>query len=278
VIRRALRWLPPLALAALLGWLWTLLLPPGGRAAGDRELTVVSWNVHGLNYEGEATSPELVFSALKAFGPDVLLLQEMGLGRRGGELAARLGRELGLEHAARFPYGDEAVAGTMILARWPLAGVRELPLPPSGEGRSLGLARVEIDGRGLWVAVAHFANSDIHVFGKRASLLSELGGENLRTVQAEAALAALAPLAGEALVLGGDFNTFPLSAAWRILRRDYRDAFRPPAQFRGTYRVKGDIEVKLDHIFLSAPVEALDAQVLDAPGSDHLPVRARLRF
>lgn len=276
-MRRLLRWLFLICAAACVAWLWIEIAPPKGSPTGDSELTVVSWNVRGLSYEGETTSANLVFSALKGADPDLLLLQEMSFGLRGGPLLERLADELGLVHQAKFQYGGDDWAGMAIVSRHPLSMERLTPLPPASAGRSLGRVRLLVDGRPLEVAVLHLANSDIHVFGKRASVFSEIFGSNLRTIQAEALLSELRGTR-EPLLVGGDFNTFPLSAAWRMIRAEYRDAFRPPELFRGTFRVNGDIEVKLDHIFLSPQIRVLEARVLDVAGSDHLPIRARIRF
>jgi endonuclease/exonuclease/phosphatase family metal-dependent hydrolase len=277
LIRRLFVWLPVAALLAALGWV-LLLVYPRATPGGANELLVLSWNVHGLNYEGEEASAGLIWATLEALRPDLLLLQEMSFGKRGGPLLKRLADELGLEHQARFPYGDDRWSGTAIAARHPLQDIELLPLPPLASGRTLGLARLEVGGRPLQVGVLHLANADIHLFGKRASLLNELVGENLRTLQLGSVLKRLQGFGGEPLLLGGDLNTFPLSAGWRMLRAEYHDAFRLPQLLHGTFRLKGEIEVKLDHIFLSPQVESLEARVLDAAGSDHRPVLARIRY
>ncbi|MDP2359378.1 MAG: endonuclease/exonuclease/phosphatase family protein [bacterium] len=279
-MRRTISFIIWITLLSLLGWGLLWLFPPT-RPAGATEFTLVSWNVHGLNSESGENTTDLILDGLLALDADLVCLQEFPVARAGAPVRQRL-RAMGYEHEALFSYDHSRTRsygqGMALYSRHPIRGHGEWPLLPHGEGRILGLALVEVEGRPLHVGLVHMPNSDIHLNGKRAMMGSEMMGENLRTLQCEDLLARVDSLRSQALVLAGDFNTFPLSAAWRLLRGRYLDAFPFTRWSQGTFQVREGLDVKIDHIFHSRKVRSLEARVPQLAGSDHRPVFARLQF
>lgn len=279
-MRRGLKWLVRGGLLALLaaGGLW--LFPPT-RPEGDTELSLMSWNLHGLHGEHGGSTMDLILEGIRAADADLLLLQEFPVGSSGGRTRAAL-RALGYPHEALFAYNHAQTSahgmGLAIYARHPIRDRVEYPLMPNSEGRLVGTAVVEVAGRALRVGVVHLPNSDIHAYGKRAMAGTELVGENLRTIQCGDLVDRLEPWREEALVVAGDFNTIPLSAAWRIMRRHYLDAFSVLDWWDGTFAIRPGLDLKIDHIFHSRRVRCREARVLGLAGSDHRPVHARLQF
>ncbi|MFA7330589.1 MAG: endonuclease/exonuclease/phosphatase family protein [Candidatus Delongbacteria bacterium] len=277
---RWIRRLVWLGLAGLLAWglLW---LFPWTHPAGETTFRLLSWNVHGFHNQFDGDSRQLILEGIAGQDADVLVLQEFPVSRGGGRVREAL-RRAGYPHEALFAYDhsvtDAYAMGLAIYSRHRILRFREFPLLPLAEGRILALAELELEGRVLRVGGVHMPNSDIHLNGKRAMIMSELFGENLRTLQCESLIAALQPWRQEALVVAGDYNTFPLSSAWRIMRGEYLDAFSAKEWTTGTFNIRENLDVKIDHIFHSKKVRSLTAQVVNLAGSDHRPVLAELQF
>lgn len=77
-------------------------------------------------------------------------------------------------------------------------------------------------------------------------------------------------------VVGGDFNTVPLTLAPRKMRKGFRDSLRGSGDFwTGTYqRIAGPLSARVDFLFHSHAMHVLDAFVHGKSAGDHLPVYA----
>jgi endonuclease/exonuclease/phosphatase family metal-dependent hydrolase len=240
----------------------------------DGELRILHWNVHSWRDAGGQPS----FGELAAFitgqEPDVVSLVEVSepwaapgrlpeLARRTGSAwvfspAVELGAEPGAGRPAR-GYGNALLSRPRLLAvqQW------QVTWPPSvydgtepSETRTVALAKVPLGGSAsLWVGSTHLPSSN--------------------RAQRQAALSRLLELTAELeqpWLICGDFNEPPggwPGAPGEAGARSYPD---PP---------------QLSHP-ASAPVRAIDyciasagvvvrADVVTAPGSDHLPVLIRAR-
>lgn len=176
-------------------------------AAPETELRIVSYNIrHGVGLDG-VLDLERTAAVLAALAPDVVLLQEVDERcRRSGSVdqAAWLGERLGMEHRfAPFMDYDGGRYGLATLARAPIDASRTIPLPP---GRQEPRAALEVTltsaGRAVRIVNAH---------------LDWLDDSPERLAQAEALRDALAPLRSGPLVVGGDLNDTPESAALAAL-------------------------------------------------------------
>jgi endonuclease/exonuclease/phosphatase family metal-dependent hydrolase len=187
----------------------------GAAASGDmapdpehgRALRIVSYNIrHGVGLDG-ALDLERTAAVLEALAPDVVLLQEVDerCGRSGSvDQAAWLGERLGMQHRfASFMDYDGGRYGLATLSRAPIHASRVLPLPP---GRQEPRAALEVS---LLVAGTVIRVANAH--------LDWLDDSPERLAQARALRDALAPLRGNPLVVGGDLNDTPASAALAVL-------------------------------------------------------------
>lgn len=239
------------------------------------ELTVVSFNVHwGRGDRRDGWPPFDLVEACRDLEADVIVLQETwapdGGRAQHDELAAAL--EMGvigvpLARADLEPKptlvsradpdrtkgsGDWCLA---LLSRKPIrtsrvVGLPQLPFDPWS--RVLLEAEIDVDGTNLTVVGTHFSHLEF--------------GAPFHTRSLRRAL----PPAHRAAALVGDMNMW----AWTI-------AAMTPRGWRGAVRGKTwparRPHHQIDHILVTDSVEIIQGEVLEDLGSDHRPIRARLR-
>jgi endonuclease/exonuclease/phosphatase (EEP) superfamily protein YafD len=78
------------------------------------------------------------------------------------------------------------------------------------------------------------------------------------------------------IIIGGDFNTFPLSKSTRKMTKIFNDALWPTAcYFTGTYtELDYPFRPRIDFIFHSPAIRRYRADVIKKGPSDHYPVKA----
>jgi endonuclease/exonuclease/phosphatase family metal-dependent hydrolase len=236
------------------------------------ELTIASFNTHyGLRPVRENCAPYDLAAAFESLGePDVMVVQEVW--RPDGDRAvvddyadahgyARndviLGRATMRARWPHFHPRGEGTFGLSILSRYPATVLGRLRVGPTpGDrvtDRSVLHLEVDVDGTTIDLVGVHLT-----------SRLPHGPPWQLRR------LARLLPANGRAGILAGDCNFWgpPASALLPGWRRTVRGrtwpAPRPHSQ--------------IDHIFVRGAIDVVDAGVLAYVGSDHLPVRARLRL
>ena len=270
-------WVGALLGVAVFAWLWGgLFLPSPSRAsAGGETLTVMTYNVLGWH---ELSAP--VIATIRQESPDVVLIQELN-----PSLAGALQDEL----ADQYPYQvfdpQTGVSGMGVISRYPLEPLeQELPLDWIGAPQELSL---EWNGRSIRLVNFHMQSSTL-------GGLSRYGLDNdKRTRQAEALVEYAA--GAEALIAGGDANSTPLSAAYRILSGQLADAWKqagfglghtfPGSDIPGSMRPRlAGVPVpqwlaRIDYIFHSAQFTTLHARTAQFDGvSDHRGVVAVLMW
>jgi endonuclease/exonuclease/phosphatase family metal-dependent hydrolase len=234
-----------------------------------RSLTLASFNLHWGRHP-HTFEPFDVAAACEALDADVLALQEVW-GPDGGtsvaaDVAARLGYDLHqtwtgravVEPRCRIVGRTGEPVGT---GDWGQALLTRVPHGPVAEHRLAGflfdpidravlLTEVEIDGGPLVVGASHFPHLE-H--------FSPLLRWRLRGVL---------PDAHRPAALMGDFNM------WRWVTRfivpGWRDTVRGP-----TWPSRRPL-FQIDHLLVTDPVTATDAEVVHVGESDHLPIRARV--
>ena len=239
------------------------------------ELTVASFNVHwGLGHHRDGFPPFDVVAACESFDADVIVLQESwapdGDVALHTEVAERLGMQCVAVPMARSTIGPKpklvARAGApgsggdgdwclALLSRKPIRTTRTIPLPQlvlDPSARFLLHAEVDVDGTNLTVVATHFAHLE---FG--APLQTRALRRGLPPVDRPAALV-------------GDMNMW----GWTI-------AAMAPAGWRRAVRGKTwsapHARHQIDHVLVTPSIEVVRGEVLPDLGSDHLPIRARLR-
>lgn len=240
------------------------------------ELSVASMNIHwgrGRKSEGYPTFD--VTQACDDFDADVIALQESWAPDDGVSQHDAAAKELGYEvvsvplsraeawpepkitdrhdPAGRTGSGDWCLA---VLSRLPIRAttttrIWQLPLDPSS--RAVLQVDLDVDGSPLTVCTTHFSHLEF--------------GAVLHTRALRAALPPVDPPA----ILIGDMNMWGwcISAmtprGWtRVGRGPTWPAHRPHS--------------RIDHLLVTPGVEVLETETLPDLGSDHRPIRARLRI
>jgi len=236
---------------------------PGAELTHTSPVTLASLNLHGgLTSHGE---PFDVAGACHRLKADVITLQEAWRPEAGPDavtsVAAALGAEVrhrGLARAtsrARLGLGTDQGAGTWglaVLSMLPVTGYQEIELgraPGDQIGRAAQVLTLATpDGAALRVVNTHLTHrysSPVQL----ALLVRRLAGSSLPTV------------------LAGDLN---MPRPGTLVARGYRSVVR------GRSFPAGRPLIQLDHMLLRGSVAALEAEVAEPLGSDHLPIRAQL--
>jgi endonuclease/exonuclease/phosphatase family metal-dependent hydrolase len=237
---------------------------PSAETGRDVRLRIVSFNIrHGVGLDGTLDLARTA-AVLEALAPDVVLLQEVDERcRRSGSVdqAAWLGDRLGMQHRfAPFMDHDGGRYGLATLSRAPIDASRVLPLPPGRqEPRAALETSLRVGGRTVRIANAH---------------LDWLDDSPERLAQAEALRDALTPLRGGPLVVGGDLNDTPASAALAALLTA-EDGALTRATGAGATFPADEPSKTIDHL-LYGPSEAWRASALSVVeerlASDHRPI------
>ncbi|MGY2051570.1 endonuclease/exonuclease/phosphatase family protein [Methylobacterium sp. JK268] len=235
-------------------------------------LRLITYNVRRCLGTDGRLSPARIAEVLAPCRPDVVALQELDVGRLrsgGVDQAHAIAEQLGMRahfHAALRVMEEQY--GNAILTRLPSRLVRAEALPGAA-------GRPHREPRGaLWAAVAA-GGAEVQVIATHLGL-----GRRERTLQAEALLGPRFlgdPACHPPLVLAGDLNAVPASAAYRRLARRLRDAqaVAGVGHRQRTFPSRWPI-LRLDHVFVSEGLRVRRAEALNGPlarvASDHLPL------
>lgn len=238
------------------------------------ELTLASFNVHwGLGGRRDGFAPFDVVGACRTFEADVIVLQESWAPDDGtaqhDAVAAALGMRCVAVPLARSSIDTKprlvARAGASsdgdgdwclaLLSRKPIRTTRtielpQLPLDPSA--RVLLHAEIDVDGTNLALVSTHFSHLEM--------------GAPLQT----AALRRGLPPVDRPAALVGDMNMWGWTVS-AMTPRGWRRAVH------GKTWPAPKPRHQIDHLLVTPSVEVVRSEVLEDLGSDHLPIRARLR-
>jgi endonuclease/exonuclease/phosphatase (EEP) superfamily protein YafD len=229
-------------------------------AAHAPRIDIVACNVYIKNAKPHAKARQLV-----ACGADVLVLAKWN-----PSFAAAFTSAGGDDH---YPHrlvdqNDQTDYSVCIASRRPYRESRIVNQGP------LKLAHVAVP----------CGSRELQILGLNASAIVDRGGYKLWKVQLRSLIAHV-PMLQTPAVLAGDFNTTRFRPEFRSLLRagltDAHDALGKglSTSFKlaatGVLAAAGMV-VRLDHALLTRGVCAIDAENLDACGSDHLPFRVTL--
>ena len=243
--------------------------PAEGEAAGPagRTLTVATYNIHTCVGVDRRYDPSRVARVLRELEADVISLQEVDARRRGE-------RNIDQWHFFQEETGYNAIPGVnvkdnrgrfgnAVLTRWPVRAVRLIDLSvPGCEPRSAIDLDIAVEDRLIRIVATHFG----------------LRGPERRTQTRRLLQAVEAHEGGEdGLIVMGDLNE------WRGRRGGIpaldRELGRAPAP--RTFPSWCPV-LPLDRIYAGAPAVLERVEVHRSPlarvASDHLPLRARIRF
>jgi len=233
--------------------------------SSDQEVILASLNAHGGR--GANRRPYDLEAACRQLKADIIVLQEVwrprGMPDPVGEIAAALGAEsLWTDLIRDVDLDSVGIADEPARGRWGLATLTTAPVlgfevtdlgrvPGDLTPRAAQLVTIELPGRGLLRIVnTHLTYrllSPVQLF----RLVRRLVADDVPTV------------------IAGDLN-MPLPVTG--LAAGYA-----PAVSGRTYPAHRPL-LQLDHILASRPVARCGGEVLPPVGSDHLPVRSRLRL
>jgi endonuclease/exonuclease/phosphatase family metal-dependent hydrolase len=237
------------------------------------ELTLASFNVHwGLGHPRHGHPPFDVTAACETFDADVVVLQEswapdVGIAQHDA-VAERLGMQCVAVPLARSSLeGKPHLAGRAgaaggdgdwclaLLSRKPIRSTRVVDLPqlfPDPSSRVLLHAEIDVDGTNLTVVATHFSHLEFGAPLHRKALRRGLPPTDRPAV-----------LVGDMNMWGWTIDAMTPSGWRRVVRGKTWPAPRPRHQ--------------IDHLLVTPSVEVVRSEVLPDQGSDHLPIRARLR-
>jgi len=262
--------------------MWTAC---GLAQADAAKVRVVSFNM-GTHKQPFPTLEQVARAVQETGGRvDVLLVQETPFAVKHHALA----HELGFEH---FVSGRDHKPTTnrAIFSRTPLTNPVLIPVisfgPGSGAGALCATTRIQ-DAEVLLCSVhletireemtpnEHLSTGVILKYVKK-----ELFEENTRSRSVDTLIARISELDAKRVIIGGDFNTFPLSKAIRKMNARFEDAFWPSmAFFKGSYvDFPLFIKPRIDFIFHSPGMSARDCKVHKLTSGDHVPVSAVIMF
>ncbi|HEX9775864.1 MAG TPA: endonuclease/exonuclease/phosphatase family protein [Actinomycetota bacterium] len=252
-----------------------LVLVPVLAMAGEDEpaqapptglVRVMTYNVHSAYDTAGVQDPEGIARAIEAAAPDVVGLQEVSRGwliDGSTDLLTWLSDRLGMPYTAFLGTADP-VWGNAIVSRYPILTASTGFLPAEGTLLRRGYLSVVVDPLGaqpirvIDTHLHHLADDLTRVHLLQVAALLDGWGESGRTV------------------LVGDFNAEPgTPEIAAILRAGFADAW---ARGRGAGLTANAAkpDVRIDYVFHTPDLRALEARVIESTASDHFGVVATL--
>ena len=244
------------------------------RSTEPDTVRILTYNVHACVGMDGQLAPERIARVISQIGADVICLQELDVNRKRSnhldqaqEIANLL--EMDFHFHPAWHIGGERF-GNAILTHFPLQMVRGQGLHQIKENRSKRGA--------LWVEIKLKPGICLQVISAHLSIYPK---EQLRQVQELYQQWVQPAESAGPVVLCGDFNARPASAAYRYLASQMRDVetLSQRAKHESTYFSPRPI-TRLDHIFVTKAAQPVTCQVITTrlaqEASDHLPLIADL--
>ncbi|MRG45427.1 endonuclease/exonuclease/phosphatase [Chitinophaga sp. SYP-B3965] len=229
-------------------------------------LRVMTYNIHHCNPPSKEATGEIdidaIANVIKSQHPDVLALQEVDVNtKRSGNidqaavLASKTGMHVYFGKAIDYDGGGYGVA---ILSKFPLKHTKTIRLPEASdstvEDRVVAIAEITLrNGKKLTIGSTHF---DVKKAANR-----------------EEQAAALNNITASPLIIAGDLNCTPESAAFKLLSPKFTSSC---TDCGFTIPVNAPKRV-IDHIIFSPAFSVKTSTVVNETyASDHLPVVAEI--
>jgi endonuclease/exonuclease/phosphatase family metal-dependent hydrolase len=237
-------------------------------------MRVATYNIHGGTNEYFQPSLEEIATAIETSGANVVLLQEVEVGRLtsfGVDQALWLARNVGLGMDRRFYPTNEGLRGLAVLSSLPIAFDDGAPL--SGIGERTGLQRVQIQPTpdsvitiyNTWLGYLLEPTEGLTIEAQEQDQQRQLT-EIFQIIESQHPNGVLGRT-----IIGGTFNNVPDSPLVQRMREvGFIDPFAGmPVELGATLVRSGVPRARLDYLWLRNLSPAEGVLVLDNPASDH---------
>ncbi len=238
--------------------------PPPPAPIADYPIRVMTYNVHsGFGTDGRQRIAE-VADVIKEAEADVVGLQEVSRGWMldgSVDLVAWLSNELEMPYVAFFSTIKDPLWGNAVLSRYPITQVDTGLLPEMGTLIRRGYvgATIDVDGQEpllfMSTHLQHKADDLEAVHMAQLDVILDYWSERPYSI------------------LVGDMNARP---GWaqidRVLDAGFEDSWEEAGEGPGYTANAADPQHRIDWIFHTPDMQALEARVINSQASDHFPV------
>ena len=254
-----------------------------------RGFTVMTFNIYGARGLTLEAEYEALASVIRYVDPDFVLLQEVdSCTRRQAELPCNSAIKLteildtttiydwsyNYSPAEFNLYGQGGAYGDAILTKHKILWEKDYQMTyasehnddPQKEKRSVGVIKVSIDDKDVYVGCTHF---------------DHLSTEYSRISQAHQLADIVAEYEGEIFVMGGDLNAKPDSQTMGIVTQYLTPSYTDPTQYTFPSRMNGTPSSMIDYVMAakySTAIRCTSSNVLNHSASDHCAVYATYTF
>jgi endonuclease/exonuclease/phosphatase (EEP) superfamily protein YafD len=251
------------------------------RTMSPQTVAMPQLRIMTYNIEGRKADRQQLLALMRQYTPDLVLLQEVPRLR----LAQWFGTRLQLPYQHFAAYTRARQGGVAMLSRWPLGAPHILHFRHSQQGKVALAAQVQTPVGMVWAGSVHLDAPRPGEFGRNLVQHAAFVGEEFfmasrRYLQVQELRDWLAAISAGAWILGGDFNSMPLSRADRYLSQYLDDVLwqRPWRYFSGTFWNLPQIPItpRIDYVYHSSRFRVVEARVIQQKISDHYPILAIL--
>ena len=255
-----------LVLVSLVGWIFTGAKPEPVQPSGY-PLRVMNYNIHSAYNSAGSQDLEAIARVIEESGADIIGFQEVSRGRLmdgGADMPTWLSRRLGMEML--FQGTEEPHWGNALLSRYPILESGEGVLPRAGT----------LIGRGyLWARIDVGASEPLLVIVTHLHHLEDEG--EVREVQVPVILDFWGSRSSTVLI--GDLNDWPGENEIEIIEAaGLMDSWSEAGSGPGYTWPAADPYQRIDWIWHSSDLQAVEMQAIETRASDHLPVLATIEL
>ena len=254
-----------------------------------RGFIVMTFNIYGARGLTLEAEYEALASVIRYVDPDFVLLQEVdSCTRRQAELPCNSAIKLteildtttiydwsyNYSPAEFNLYNQGGAYGDAILTKYKILWEKDYQMTyasehnddPQKEKRSVGVIKVSIDDKDVYVGCTHF---------------DHLSTEYSRISQAHQLADIVAEYEGEIFVMGGDLNAKPDSQTMGIVTQYLTPSYTDPTQYTFPSQMNGTPSSMIDYVMAakySTAIRCTSSNVLNHSASDHCAVYATYTF